>query len=216
MAASLDYLRLPGALQVLKGGFDQEILPDEDFRTWCVDVADHEDPSKIFDILNTQKQSIVASLERSSKQLDMEESVCEKMRSKYESDWTQQPSSRLTTTLRGDVRNYREALDEAGRSDGQLATKLRQNEAEFHEMRAAAESGEVDALFQRAVKKVRKSSSASPSSEPNLLDADFDDGGPSVVDQIVKVEDILKKLNLIKRERIQVLKDLKEKVCWVL
>lgn len=214
MAASLDYLRLPGALQVLKGGFDQEILPDEDFRTWCVDVADHEDPGKIFDHLHAQKQAIVAALERSSKQLDMEESVCEKMRSKYESDWTQQPSSRLTSTLRGDIRNYREALDEAGRSDGQLAAKLRQNEAEFHEMRSAAENGEVDSLFQRAVKKVRKSSSAnSPSSEPNLLDADFDDGGPSVVDQIAKVEDILKKLNLIKRERIQVLKDLKEKVC---
>ncbi|CRK23813.1 hypothetical protein BN1708_018065, partial [Verticillium longisporum] len=32
MAASLDYLRLPGALQVLKGGFDQDVLPDEDFR----------------------------------------------------------------------------------------------------------------------------------------------------------------------------------------
>jgi hypothetical protein len=213
MAASLDYLRLPGALQVLKGGFDQEILPDEDFRTWCADVADHENPAKIFDLLHAQKQSIVAALERSSKQLDMEESVCEKMRSKYESEWTQQPSSRLTTTLRGDIRNYREALEEAGRSDGQLATKLRQNETEFEEMRSAAESGEVDALFQRAVKRVRKSSSASPSSEPNLLDADFDDGGPSVVEQIAKVEDILKKLNLIKRERIQVLKDLKEKVC---
>jgi hypothetical protein len=213
MAASLDYLRLPGALQILKGGFDQEILPDEDFRTWCVDVADHEDPSKIFDFLHEQKQSIVATLERSSKQLDMEESVCEKMRSKYGSEWTQQPSSRLTTTLRSDMRNYREALEEAARSDGQLATKLRQNEAEFSEMRAAAETGEVDALFQRAVKKVRKSSSAnSPSSEPNLLDADFDDSGPSVVEQIAKVEDILKKLNLIKRERIQVLKDLKEKV----
>ncbi|KAL2200642.1 BRO1-like domain-containing protein [Corynascus similis CBS 632.67] len=213
MAASLDYLRLPGALQVLKGGFDQEILPDEDFRTWCVDVADHENPSNIFDVLHTQRQSIVATLERSSKQLDMEESVCEKMRSKYESEWTQQPSSRLTTTLRGDIRTYREALEEAGRSDGQLATKLRQNESEFDEMRAAAENGEVDALFQRAVKRVRKSSSAnSPSSEPNLLDADFDDGGPSVVDQIAKVEDILKKLNLIKKERIQVLKDLKEKI----
>ncbi|KAL2137440.1 hypothetical protein VTI74DRAFT_61 [Chaetomium olivicolor] len=212
MAASLDYLRLPGALQVLKGGFDQEIHPDEDFRTWCVDVADHEDPAKIFDFLQTQKQSIVAALERSSKQLDMEESVCEKMRSKYESEWTQQPSSRLTTTLRSDIRNYREALDEAGRSDGQLAAKLRQNEHEFDEMRSAAQHGEVDALFQRAVKKVRKSSSAnSPSTEPNLLDADFDDAGPSVVEQIAKVEDILKKLNLIKRERIQVLKDLKEK-----
>ncbi|KAJ4300247.1 bck1-like resistance to osmotic shock [Collariella sp. IMI 366227] len=212
MAASLDYLRLPGALQVLKGGFDQEILPDEDFRTWCVDVADHEDPAKIFDFLQTQKQAIIAALERSSKQLDMEESVCEKMRSKYESDWTQQPSLRLTSTLRGDIRNYREALDEASSSDGQLASKLRQNEHEFDEMRSAAQHGEVDALFQQAVKKVRKSSTAnSPSTEPNLLDADFDDAGPSVVEQIAKVEDILKKLNLIKRERIQVLKDLKEK-----
>ncbi|KAK4165182.1 putative vacuolar protein-sorting protein bro-1 [Cladorrhinum sp. PSN259] len=212
MAASLDYLRLPGALQVLKGGFDQEILPDDDFRTWCVDVADHENPARIFDVLHTQKQSIVQILDSSSKQLDMEESVCEKMRSKYDQDWTQQPSSRLTSTLRGDIRNYREALEEAARSDGQLATKLRQNENEFDEMRFAAENGEVDALFQKAVNKGRKSSNTnSPSVEANLLDADFDDGGPTVVEQIAKVEDILKRLNLIKRERTQVLKDLKEK-----
>lgn len=213
MAASLDYLRLPGALQVLKGGFDQEILPDEDFRTWCVDVADHETPSKIFEILSSEKQQIVAILDKSTKQLDMEESVCEKMRSKYETDWTQQPSARLTTTLRSDIRNYREALEEAARSDGQLATKLRANETEFDEMRTAAQHGEIDALFQKAVSKGRKSSNNnSPAAEANLLDADFDDGGPSVVDQIAKVEDILKRLNLIKRERVQVLKDLKEKV----
>ncbi|KAL1841833.1 hypothetical protein VTJ49DRAFT_6510 [Mycothermus thermophilus] len=212
MAASLDYLRLPGALQVLKGGFDQEILPDEDFRTWCVDVADHEDPAGIFDFLRAQKQAIVTILDRSTKQLDMEESVCEKMRSKYESEWTQQPSSRLTTTLRNDIRSYRDALEEAASSDNQLAAKLRQNQNEFDEMRAAAQTGEINAFFQRAVKKARKSSSHSPSSaEPNLLDADFDDGGPTVVEQIAKVEDILKKLNLIKRERMQVLKDLKEK-----
>jgi hypothetical protein len=213
MAASLDYLRLPGALQVLKGGFDQEILPDEDFRTWCVDVADHEDPASIFDFLRAQKQAIIATLDRSTKQLDMEESVCEKMRSKYESEWTQQPSSRLTTTLRNDIRSYREALDEAASSDSQLAAKLRQNQNEFDEMRAAAQAGEIDAFFQRAVKKARKSGPNSPSStEANLLDADFDDGGPTVMEQIAKVEEILKKLNLIKRERMQVLKDLKEKV----
>ncbi|KAK5657693.1 hypothetical protein OQA88_2765 [Cercophora sp. LCS_1] len=212
MAASLDYLRLPGALQVLKGGFDQEILPDDDFRTWCVDVADHENPAKIFEILSTEKQKIIAALEKSTKQLDMEESVCEKMRSKYENEWTQQPSARLTSTLRSDIRNYREALEEAARSDGQLATKLRQNETEFDEMRVAAQSGEVDALFQRAVSKGRKTSNSnSPNTEANLLDADFDDSGPSVVEQIAKVEDILKRLNLIKRERVQVLKDLKEK-----
>ncbi|KAI1881199.1 hypothetical protein JX265_000025 [Neoarthrinium moseri] len=215
MAASLDYLRLPGALQVLKGGVDQDILPDEDFRTWCDDVAGHENPISIFDTLRIDKDSIVNALDKSSKQLDMEESVCEKMRSKYESEWTQQPSSRLTTTLRGNIRNYREALDEASKSDGQLYAKFRQNEHDFEEMRVAAQSGDADALFQRAVSKVRGKSSNATSplgGEPNLLDADFEDGSLSVADQINRVEDILKKLNLIKRERIQVLKDLKDKV----
>ena len=215
MAASLDYLRLPAALQVLKGGFDQDILPDEDFRQWCEDVANHENPAAILDSLKGEKENIVQVLDKGSKQLDMEESFCEKMRSKYEKEWTQQPSSRLTSTLRGDIRSYREALDEAMRSDSQLAAKLRQNEGDFDEMRRATQNGEVDNLFQQAVAQVRGSSSnsASPSvAEPNLLDADFGESGPSVVDQIAKVEDILKKLNMVKRERNQVLKDLKEKV----
>ncbi|RWA14931.1 hypothetical protein EKO27_g203 [Xylaria grammica] len=215
MAASLDYLRLPGALQVLKGGFDQDILPDEDFRTWCDDVAGHENPISIFDTLGIDKEAIITALDRCSKQLDMEESVCEKMRSKYEGEWTQQPSSRLTSTLRGNIRNYREALDEAAKSDGQLYAKFRQNETDIEQMRQAAQLGEVDALFQNAVRKVKakSSSSHSPATEqPNLLDADFEDGSLSVAQQINRVEDILKKLNLVKRERNQVLKDLKEKV----
>ncbi|KUI68208.1 Vacuolar protein-sorting protein BRO1 [Cytospora mali] len=214
MAASLDYLRLPGALQMLKGGFDQDVSPDEDFRTWCDDVAGHENPRSIFDSLRTERDSIVSILDKCSQQLDMEEGVCEKMRSKYEGEWTQQPSARLTSTLRSDIRNYREALSEASKSDAQLASKLGQSQDVFDEMRSAAQHGEVDALFQRAVSRVRGKSSgiSSPAAEPNLLDADFDDSAPSVVDQIKRVEDTLKKLNLIKRERNQVLKDLKEKV----
>lgn len=211
MAASLDYLRLPGALQILKGGFDREIAPDDDFRTWCEDVSSHENPSTIFDTLRESKSAVVEILDRTTKSLDMEEVVCEKMRSKYESEWTQQPSARLTTTLRGDIRNYREALEEASRSDAQLYTKMRQNEREFDEMRLASETGEVDELFRKAVSKAR-STASSPAGEGNLLDTDFDDSEPSVPNQINKVEEILKKLSLIKRERNQVLKDLKDKV----
>lgn len=214
MEASLDYLRLPGALQVLKGGFDQDVLPDEDFRTWCVDVADHENPDMILESLHRERDAIINLLDKSTKQLDMEESVCEKMRSKYESEWTQQPSSRLTTTLRNDIQSYREALDEASKSDGMLATKLRQNGSEFEEMRSAAQHGEIDALFHRSFSKVRgkRSSQSRSPSEANLLDADFEDSSPSVPDQISKVEDILQNLSLVKRERNQILKDLKDKV----
>jgi hypothetical protein len=216
MAASLDYLRLPGALQVLKGGFDQELTADDEFRSWCDDVAGHGAPGSTFDFLKSSKEAIVEVLDRSSKQLDMEESVCEKMRSKYEGEWTQQPSSRLTSTLRGDIRNYRDALEEAARSDSQLYSKLRQHEPDFDEMRSAGETGEGDILFQKALIQIggksRNNVGSPMGGEGNLLDEDFEDGGLSVMDQIAKVEEILKKLNLIKRERAQVLKDLKEKV----
>jgi hypothetical protein len=218
MAASLDYLRLPSALQVLKSGFDQELTADDDFRSWCSAITTHESPSSIFEFLNSNKEAIVAILDKSSKQLDMEESFCEKMRSKYEGEWTQQPSSRLTSTLRSDIRNYREALEEAARSDGQLYSKFRQHQSDFDEMSAASEAGEEDVLFQTALIQVggKSRSNGSPiSGQGNLLDDDFKDDELSVMDQVNKVEEILKKLNLIKRERAQVLKDLKEKVCIV-
>lgn len=214
MAASLDYLRLPSALQVLKGGFDQELTADDEFRGWCDEVAHHEIPNSTFDFLRSRKEAIIGVLEKSTRQLDMEESVCEKMRSKYEADWTQQPSSRLTTTLRSDVRNYREALEEAARSDNTLNSKMRQYENDFEEMRSAGEIGEADVLFQRALIQVggKSRNVGSPAGGGNLIDDDFGDGGLSVMDQVAKVEEILKKLNLIKRDRAQVLKDLKEKV----
>jgi hypothetical protein len=216
MAASLDYLRLPGALQVLKGGFDHELTADDEFRGWCDDMSSHDNPALTFDFLKSSKESIIAVLDKSSRQLEMEESVCEKMRSKYEGDWTQQPSSRLTSTLKSDIRNYKDALEEAARSDNQLYTKMRQNEVDFDEMRRAGETGESDVLFQKALIQVggrSRTNVGSPMGEGNLLDDDFGDGGLSVMDQVTKVEEILKKLNLIKRERAQVLKDLKEKVC---
>jgi hypothetical protein len=212
MEASLDYLRLPGALQVLKGGADSITLTDGEFKTWCDELAGHEPYGPTFEYLKSSREMIVAALDKCSKQLDMEESVCEKMRSKYEADWTQQPSSRLTTTLRSDIKNYRDALDEAGSSDNILHSKLRQNEADFDEMRSAGETGEADVLFQRALIQAGSKLNSPPRDpEGSLLDVDFSEDGQSVVDQIAQVEDILQRLSLIKRERGQVLKDLKEK-----
>ena len=217
MAASLDYLKLPESLNILKGGMDQEMTVEEDFRRWCEDISNHEPFQRAFEQLQRDKTTVLDTLDKCSKQLDMEESVCEKMRSKYGSEWTQQPSSILTTTLRGDIRNYRSTVDQATTSDTQLQATARQYENEFEEMRLAGENGEADVLFQQAMIKAGsgrgKGKSPAPSGgEGSLLDDDYSDGGPSVADQISRVEEILKKLNLVKRERAQVLKDLKEKV----
>jgi programmed cell death 6-interacting protein len=220
MAASLDYLKLPSSLNVLKGGMDQETAVDEEFRRWCEELAGHEPFNREFESLQADKASILSMLESCTRSLDLEENVCEKMRVKYSSDWTQQPSSRLNSTLRSDLRSYRGAIDEAGGSDAQLLGTARQYEADFEEMRSAGETDEADVLYQRAMIKAGgsrgKKDANSPNAENTLLDEDYGEGGVSVMDQIAKIEDLLKKLNLIKRDRTQVLKDLKEKVCLFL
>ncbi|KAB8209959.1 BRO1-like domain-containing protein [Aspergillus parasiticus] len=221
MAASLDYLKLPGSLNILKGGMDQEMTVDDEFRRWCQDLAGHQSFTKAFDGLQERKSEVLAQLDQCSKQLDLEESVCEKMRSKYGPDWSQQPSARLNTTLRGDIRTYRDTVNEASASDSQLLSTFRQYESDFDEMRSAGETDEADVLFQRAMIKAGSklgkgknghSSPYAPTSEGSLIDDVYDEGGLSVAEQISMVESILKKLNLLKRERSQVLKDLKEKV----
>ncbi|EOD45372.1 putative vacuolar protein-sorting protein bro1 protein [Neofusicoccum parvum UCRNP2] len=196
MAASLDYLKLPDSLNILKGGMDQEMTVDEEFRKWCEELAGHAPFTTAFDQLSTEKSSITTILDSASKQLDMEESVCEKMRSK------------------SDIKNYKNAIEEASISDAALYSTFRQHESDFDEMRSAGETDEADVLYQRAMIKAgaaRGKGRNSPGAEGNLLDDDFE-GGPSVAEQIAAVEDLLRKLNLIKRERQQVLKDLKEKV----
>ena len=226
MAASLDYLKLPGSLNVLKGGLDREQpVVDDDFRRWCADLAGHDPFDAAFDQLKADRGEVRSALERCMRQLVMEESICERMRAKYGVDWTQQPSSRLTSTLRSDIRNYGVAVDEASASDAQLFSTFRQYETDFEEMRSAGETDEAEVLFQRAMVKVgatrakqQRGRSGSPSAasinppEASLLDEDYGEGGPSVMDQITRVEKLLKTLQQVKRERAQVLKDLKEKV----
>ncbi|EXJ80651.1 hypothetical protein A1O3_06935 [Capronia epimyces CBS 606.96] len=213
MAASLDYLKLPQSLNVLKGGLDQETRMDKEFEQWCQEIADHQPFSGAFEQLQKDKQAVLTSLAKSTKQLDMEESVCEKMRTKYGADWTQQPSSRLTSTLRADIKNYRETVDQAAASDSQLLAAAEFCEADFEAMRKAGEQGEADVLYQQALIKAGSGSKATKSAdEGSLLDEDYGEGGMSVANQIAKVEELLRKLSLVKHERMQVLKDLKERV----
>jgi hypothetical protein len=212
MATSFDYLKLPDSLEVLKGVKEQEIAVDPEFQKWCEELAGHIPFNEAFDELDKNKQFVKKSLDDSQARLDQEEVVCEKMRTKYGDDWTQQPSSRLTSTMRSDVQNYKAAVNEAATSDARLYSTFRQYETDFEEMRSAGETDEADVLYTRAMIKAGASrgKGAGPN-EGNLLDDDFNNG-PSVAEQIANVEDLMKRLKLVKKEREQTLKDLREKV----
>ncbi|KAJ5505014.1 hypothetical protein N7463_007888 [Penicillium fimorum] len=217
MLTWLDDLKLPGILDIWKGGMNQEMPVDENFRRWCSELAGHSPFRRAFDELQDRKAEVLSQLDQCSKQLDLEESVCEKMRSKYGADWSQQPSSRLNTTLRGDVRSYRDTVNEASASDSQLSSTLRQYEIDFDEMRSAGETDEADVLFQRALTKARskhgksKNGVTSPA-EGTLLDDVHDEGDSSVAEQIAKMEGILEELHSVEREKSTTLSDLKDQV----
>lgn len=218
LATGLDYLKLPSSLNVIKDGFGKEMGVDEEFHRWCAEVARNMPTEKTLQDLFSKKEAIINSLSQSSRQLDVEESTCEKMRAKYGSEWVQQPSSRLTSTLRQDITKCRMTIHEASTSDNSIQAVFHQHEADFDEMRSAGEADEADVLYQRAMIKAGagrgKSNQDLLSSGDggNLIDEDFEDGSTSLTDQISNIEEMLRKLTLIKRERAQVLKDLKEKV----
>ncbi|KAI5788349.1 BRO1-like domain-containing protein [Geopyxis carbonaria] len=214
MVAALDYLKLPHSLKLLKNGFEDAIDVADEFRDWCSEMANKPEGLEArFVGLKKNKKKIIEVLDLSSKALDQEEAVCEKMRAKYQDEWTQQPSSRLTNTLRSDIRSYREAVDGAVHSDNQLWTQYKLIQSDINEMRMAGErevEGAVDALWQAHA---GKTNGYSPNRDSEtLLDVDDGEGGLTVMQQIERVEVLLKKLDMIKRERAQVLKDLKEKV----
>lgn len=213
MVAALDYLKLPNSLKLLKNGFQDGVDVADEFRDWCADMATKPETLETrFIGLKTNKKKIIETLDRASKALDQEEGVCEKMRSKYQEEWTQQPSSRLTQTLRGDIRSYKEAVASAVQSDNQLWTQYKQVQTEVQEMTEAgdrAAQGAVDALWNSRAGPVNGYGN---SRQESLLDVDDGEGGPSVMEQIQHVEDLLKKLNLIKRERAQSLTDLRNMV----
>lgn len=102
-------------------------------------------------------------------------------------------------------------------SDSQLYATFRQFESDMEEMRSAGETDEADVLYQRAMIKAgaargNKGGKNAMDEEGDLLGEIEDEGRDSVTQQIAAVEELLRKLNLVKRERQQTLKDLKEKV----
>lgn len=218
LAATMDHLKLPNSLNVVKDGFVQDFHVDDEFCRWCSDVERGVPSEGLFQELFSKKNDIISILSRSSKQLDMEESTCEKMRAKYGAEWTQQPSSRLTQTLRTDIAKSRMVINEASSNDHSIQAIFTQHQADFDEMRSAGEADEADVLYQRALIKAGGGRGKtthdllSSDNTGNLIDEDFDEGSDSVAEQISNVEELTRKANLIKRERAQVLKDLKEKV----
>ncbi|KAF8685215.1 BRO1 protein [Rhizoctonia solani] len=209
LRAGLDSLGLPGALakfrEMAEGSdADAESAVPQQIWTWKEEVENKESENPTESILaqlEKLKAEVDADLATVSRELELESRECESMRVKYEHLWTQEPSASRTAALRQELKSHREAFAAAASSDGQVLSLWQGTKPGLDILRNNPAS-----LFQRV------------DSEPGSL-LDLDEGANVDTDesnaikaQIEDIDEILGRLNKIKRERGEVLKDLKEKV----
>lgn len=131
------------------------------------------------------------------------------MQVKYEHLWEQEPSSGLTRDIRQDLKSHRDAYTAASSSDSQVMNLWQSVHPDLILLLAGSDA--LEGFF------ASEASASSSSRQPSLLDVS-DDGPDNGADlqeikrKVDEIEERIGRVNKIKRERAEVLKDLKEKV----
>lgn len=196
---------------IAEGEVGGEVEIPVDVRRWREDIAlmeQREPVEALLAQLTRLKADVQGTLEAVSRELDAESRECEAMRVKYDHLWTQAPSATFTKSLRQDLKAHFGALEAASASDQQVVALWNSVRDEI----GLLLSPEVEQVF-------RASTEQGGAGSESLLDLDVasetrDDQERAHVAQLVhELDDHLGRLNKIARERTEVLKDLKEKVC---
>ncbi|KAF9162536.1 bck1-like resistance to osmotic shock [Actinomortierella ambigua] len=224
LASALEFMDLPGGLQKFKegsGGGDQTSLdalavPPTPVKE-CADLIQAEEGggesiANLIDRIDKAKARSKDALENASLALDEERSQCEAMRVKYGDLWTQPPSGPHTQHFRTDIKSLTESIDKAAMSDHELHRSFDTIANHVLILRQGRDSPTLESLFAKIVVDASKSRKGSSQSGASLLDVEDVDGGKQAIPKMVaKVEDVLARLNKIKKERMDTLEDLKAK-----
>lgn len=220
--ASLDYMKLPSALEKFRHqgerddlSLDEFAAPTKEVRDWADRIRDEETTkskvAELVDTLEALKDRAKSSLDKVSVTLDEEMRGCEQMRVKHGERWTQAPSSSLTTSFRDDLRNHRLSFEQGNNSDRQILQLWDRVARDASILRQGSSSDDLARIFAESLAGIvgpEKKESAS------LLDIDIDSGvnKGSTQQKVKRVEGVLEKLYQVRTERKDTLEDLKEKV----
>ncbi len=218
--AALEDMGMPGKIrryrQVLEGESDAAPSgPSSEVRGWADRVANNESRrgEGIEDMLrriDEAKSSCRARLDAMTRDLDDESRECEKMRVKYGHLWTQAPSGAHSRQYRDAIRQHYSSLSAAESSDDTVVGLYNSTRQDIDLLRGG--SSRVSAVMAAAA-------SGKPAQQPNLLDLDTEqtdqlDGQEArqLDEAIGELEEKIQRLEAIRSERDEVLKDLKDKV----
>ncbi|KAI8384504.1 BRO1-like domain-containing protein [Radiomyces spectabilis] len=229
--ASLDYMKLPGALAKFRqrdNDHAQAAAMLDDFTTvpaevksWADQIASEESKNsttirELMDTLEGMKSRARGLMDDMSMKLDQEMQQCESMRVKYGDQWQQQPSGQLTNEYRHDIRNHREALQGGAQSDDQLLRRYQAIQQDIAILRQGGQGRELERFFAENMTSLFQDNGqdGKEKDKNSLLDLDLDAGTEAKhasEGKVQRVEAVLEKLRKIENDRKQTLQDLKEK-----
>lgn len=214
MRSVLDAMSVKDGLSRFRAMAEGEVAGEAevpvDVRRWKADITlieERENVEGIMAELNRLRDSVKSEMESIPRELDAESRECETMRVKYEHLWTQPPSAGLSKSLRQDLKSHLGSLEAAAMSDQQVRTLW---DSICGDLRILL-SPEVETIF-------RISAEGGPSAD-TLLDLDTDNEAEEAKERakiggwVHEIDERLGRLNKLSRERNEILKDLKEKVC---
>ncbi|KAG0655627.1 bck1-like resistance to osmotic shock [Rhodotorula mucilaginosa] len=211
LASALEYMGLPASLARFQAGAAAQASladPGPQVRGWADEVRHGEANGRVEDLfrrLGSLKEQAGRHLDAIAQDLDSETRECESLRTKYGHLWAQQPSSSGTRSFRQDLRSHRESLEQAAGSDAQAQALWESIRGDAGVL--ADPSGQaLERIFVEAI-------GSGGATQANLLDSDLgDDDETETKKRVEVVSDALSRLNKIKKERAETLRDLKEKV----
>ncbi|KAJ3225504.1 bck1-like resistance to osmotic shock [Clydaea vesicula] len=208
LQATLDSMNVVSTLdklkKSLKNGMDNYglHLPNEALG-WCSKVRGEgaANIDELAGVVEVLKKRIAETMDECGLQLDKEQHDCETLRSKYLDKWTQPVSATLTSKMRQDLNQNRNTFEKAKSTDSQLFSRILDSQPVIDILKRPIE--EVEAVFASKVLEQKESST--------LIDGDgFNVLGEQVM--IEKLEGLVHRLQLLKKERNEVLNELKEKI----
>ncbi|OLL23756.1 Vacuolar protein-sorting protein BRO1 [Neolecta irregularis DAH-3] len=200
LKSSLEYLKLPQALKIYdKDTVDEENNDFETIRIWAGEIGSGENLQDLFDRISSLRDTVSEKLNKATEVLDQESRECEFMRTKFQHQWTQQPSSIKTQHLRNDILSYKQNLVTALQSDSKLSALYDQHKPIIQQLLSPTLDWDIRA-------QVSKSRSSDQSN--NLLDLEPDYS--STLDKNIEIlKSHLSHLQNLKSTRSKALKDLK-------
>ncbi|KAI8918833.1 BRO1-like domain-containing protein [Entophlyctis helioformis] len=224
----------PGSATYGGGGALQSMpLPEEIVNVAVTVASEEQDRTKIeylASMVDGLKPKIRGVLDEVTLLLDKEQHDCENLRVKYMDQWTMEPSFKLTTGMRTDIRTQRESLEKAGETDKGVqhrAKELKPFLALFTRPLADVETHFAETIYRSAplsrredrrmslldenVDAATSSSRASGRTSVASNGSASGDGLGVLGEQIVieKIDGILGRLRSLKHERSELVEELK-------